>query len=1127
MAKKIEPQDSFEALRDSFASFRVLAENVKDNAIYLLDREGRVATWNAGAQDLMQYTAEEIIGKHFSYFYLPDDVAAGTPAAELVRALAEGQSEQEGWRQRKDGSMFQAHVVMTPVIDSNGKHLGFGKVTRDLARDLNQEHMRSVLDHVLDGIISIDERGAIRSFNLVAEKFFGYCQSEVIGMNVRMLMPEPYHGEHDGYIGSYLRTGVAKLIGAPREVSGLRKDGSTFPMEIAVSEFNLEGRRYFTGIVRDVSERVNEESRMRAIFENTPDSIMMIDNFGIVQSVNRAGEEMTGYSANEIIGQHVSLLTPEEQRPQMVKLLDRMFSGEQSRAAGLELLSRRKDAAVFPIDLSLNEFSLGGNHFVIAVSRDATERRDREERLRAILDNASDAIITVDEDGLVLSFNRAAEGLYGYTEAEMNGQEVFILAHEEQRAYFADLVQRMCRGEQAQMRGIEGQGQRKDGSVFPLELSLNVFAFGDKHYVIGLYRDTTEQKDKAERLRAILDNASDAIITVDEDGLVLSFNRAAEGLYGYTEAEMNGQEVFILAHEEQRAYFADLVKRMCRGEQEQMRGIEGQGQRKDGSVFPLELSLNVFAFGDKHYVIGLYRDTTEQKDKAERLRAILDNASDAIITVDEAGVVLSFNRAAEGLYGYSEVEMTGNEVFKLAHQDERDFFADQIRRLCSGEQKQILGIEGQGCRKDGTSFPLELSLNVFAFGDKHYVIGLYRDATQRKKLEEQLRQSQKMEAVGKLAGGVAHDFNNMLTVINGYSGMALKKLQPDDALHEYITEILHAGERAALITSQLLAFSRQLVLAPRVLDLNRVVVETEKMLQRLIGEDISVAATLDPRLDRIRVDQGQIVQVIMNLAVNARDAMPQGGKLTIKTSNFYLEEERAIEMPELTPGHHVVLTVSDSGIGMSKEVRDRIFEPFFTTKPPGEGTGLGLATVYGIITQSGGSIDVYSEVGHGTSFMIYFPAIEEDAELHQKPEIVVSRGGTETILLVEDDSQVRRVALVLLQEQGYTVLVANGGGEAVELARHHPGHIDLLLTDLIMPEMSGRQVAEAIVPLLPDVKVLYMSGYTDDAVVRHGLVTDSVSFLQKPFTSTSLPAKVRQVLDSPATLRIPVVASGD
>jgi CheY-like chemotaxis protein len=354
----------------------------------------------------------------------------------------------------------------------------------------------------------------------------------------------------------------------------------------------------------------------------------------------------------------------------------------------------------------------------------------------------------------------------------------------------------------------------------------------------------------------------------------------------------------------------------------------------------------------------------------------------------------------------------------------------------------------------------------------------------------------------------------MLTVINGYSGIVLAKLPQESELQGFVGEILLAGERAALLTSQLLAFSRQLVLAPRVLNLNTVVAETERMLRRLIGEDITMSTALDPQLNRVKVDQGQIIQVIMNLAVNARDAMPQGGKLTIETRNVDVDAEHLRFLPDCVAGSYVLLSVTDTGSGMSKEVRSRIFEPFFTTKGPGKGTGLGLATVYGIVKQSGGGLDVYSEPGHGTTFRVYLPAVAGQNVAAQPASVEASaQRGTETILLAEDDNSVRKIIVAALGRLGYVVLAASRGSEALELARMREGGIQLLLTDLIMPEMNGRQLAEAILPLLPDVKVLYMSGYTDDTVVRHGLVANKVAFLQKPFTPTSLAQKVREVLD--------------
>jgi two-component system, cell cycle sensor histidine kinase and response regulator CckA len=421
-------------------------------------------------------------------------------------------------------------------------------------------------------------------------------------------------------------------------------------------------------------------------------------------------------------------------------------------------------------------------------------------------------------------------------------------------------------------------------------------------------------------------------------------------------------------------------------------------------------------------------------------------------------------------------------------------------------------------RKDGSEYWVELNIVPVADTQGHFthMISVQREVTERRQLEEQLRQSQKMDAVGQLAGGVAHDFNNILVVITGYSELLLERhLEANHPWRREIEQIQKAGERAAALTRQLLAFSRKQIFQLEVHNLNEIVTDIETMLRRLIGEDIGLTTVLDPALATVKADRGQIEQVLLNLVVNARDAMPQGGKLTIETANAELDQAYALRHLDVKPGAYVMLAVSDTGIGMSAETQVRIFEPFFTTKEPGKGTGLGLATVYGIVKQSGGTLWVYSEPGHGTTFKIYLPQLRESIPLAEPDKgRPAAPQGAETILLVEDEAMVRELICTVLTKQGYTVLEASDGSAALRLNERHPDAIHLLLTDVVMPHMSGRELAEFLGPLRPQMKILYMSGYTDDAIIRHGVLEPGVDLLQKPFTPVNLARKVREMLDS-------------
>jgi PAS domain S-box-containing protein len=512
---------------------------------------------------------------------------------------------------------------------------------------------------------------------------------------------------------------------------------------------------------------------------------------------------------------------------------------------------------------------------------------------------------------------------------------------------------------------------------------------------------------------------------------------------------------------------------------------------------------------------GIIHDITESKRaEAEHVRLVtaIEQSTEAVVITDTHGAIEYVNPAFTRITGYSRTEALGQNP-RILKSDKQDpaYYQQLWETILDGRAWHG---ELVNRRKDGSLYTEQTNIAPVrgALGEITHFIATTQDVTERKVLEKQLRQATKMEAVGRLAGGVAHDFNNLLTVINGYTELLMDKFASDPGAAIYLKEIAHAGERAASLTRQLLAFSRSQVLAPQVLDLNEVVSNLEKMLKRMIGEDIDLGTVLAPSLGRVKADPGQIEQVIMNLVVNARDAMPRGGSLTIETSNVELDETYARNHPSVEPGPHVMLAVTDTGVGMTAETQAHIFEPFFTTKERGKGTGLGLATVYGIIKQSGGSIWAYSELGQGSVFKIYLPIVSDGRVAEQLKTEPDSYEGTETILVVEDEEGVRSMINLALLSAGYEVLETDGAECALEICAEYDGPIHLLLTDVVMPQVSGPMVAEKVAALRPEIKVLYMSGYTDDSVVRHGVLTQETPFIQKPFSPLALRKKIREVL---------------
>ena len=649
---------------------------------------------------------------------------------------------------------------------------------------------------------------------------------------------------------------------------------------------------------------------------------------------------------------------------------------------------------------------------------------------------------------------------------------------------------------------------------------------------LQIHRMRNRLAEREELFRLISENAADMIAVVDMDGRRIFNSDAYQKILGYSAEELKNSSSMDQIHPDDR----ERVKAAA-GEARRSgvgKNLEYRIRHKNGTWLVLESTSSVIgdASGVPEKLVIVNRDITARKQASEALRlsevsfrSVIENAPYGIYRAQASGKLLLVNPALQKMLGYdSQAELlllnltTDVYVDPLEHQRVNDLFT---------KQKEFTDVQVDWKRKDGTPIKARCSgwFVKSAIDGAAYFEVFAEDVTEKWLLERQLRMAQKMEAVGRLSGGIAHDFNNLLGVIIGYSQVLKRTLPPGSAFLEHAEEIEKAGQRAASLTRQLLAFSRQQVLAPAVLNLNSLISEMEKMLPRLIGEDIEIVIALDPAIGRVKADHGQLEQVVMNLAVNARDAMPDGGKVVITTANAVLDETWTRSHPGSKAGDFVMLSVADTGTGIDSETLAHIFEPFFTTKERGKGTGLGLATVYGVVKQSGGYVWVESALGKGTAFQIYLPRIEE---LVSVPEpvapIVEAFRGAETILLVEDADALRKLTHMLLEQHGYHVLVAANGAAALQLVEQKPERIDLLLTDVIMPGLNGRALAERLEILQPSLKVLYMSGYTDDAIVNHGVLESGTQLLHKPFSEESLIRKVREVLDADAGVP-PVLAA--
>ena len=892
----------------------------------------------------------------------------------------------------------------------------------------------------------------------------------------------------------------------------------------------------------DRAQREQERARRsyRELFDSAPDASLITDRAGRILEANHAAQHLLGTDLVET--DLVDLVSPSSQRTFRARV-DGLLGGRAARLQDWQLSLQGPSGERFLAEATVEPGRHSDSGEIVGLRwmiRDVTQRhraaealRQSEARFRAIYESAAVGIRVSDLEsgGRIVQANQAFQDMTGFSEEELREQTLFDRTHPDDLEANRELVDSLVRGERDQVQ-VEKRIVRRDGSPFWARLTVSpvhdrsnrpVFLIGIVEDISERVRAERELRDALARTQALLDSAIDGILTIDEVGTIESINPATSRLFGYTAEELLGRNVRMLMPAPWREEHDDYLRRFRETGVRRIIGIgrEVECRRKDGTLFPADLAVSEIRLGDRRIFMGTLRDITNRREAEEALRRERDFAQNLVETthaivlvLDVEGRILIMNRALEEATGKSREEMTGRDWFEnfLPESDHAE-----IRRRF--EEALVPGARVAGINpilvRDGSSRTIDWQSTPLLDG-RGNVIGLLSiglDVTERQRLEEQFHQSQKMEAIGRLAGGIAHDFNTLLGSCMGYTELLLQRLDAESEASRLAGHILRTTQRGAALTRQLLTFSRRQPREVRVLDAGAIVEDLRDMLQRLLGEDIRVELSVEDGVGGVEGDPSQLEQVVVNLAVNAGDAMPRGGRLAIRLENV------SSEAPGSSPSDRVRLTVADTGTGMDEATRQRIFEPFFTTKEVGRGTGLGLSTVYAIVEQAGGTIEVESLPGSGTTFRIDLPAAGPVAREEEPPrapaEIEPLRDGDGTVLVVEDDDTFRGLIEEVLSGTGYRVETAENPAAALVILERLDSAVDLILTDLVMPGMTGRELGHIVRDRWPTIRMVFMSGYSGDELERREVEASDSPFLRKPFGTTALLEAIARALASP------------
>jgi|GEM_PF-340590 len=1128
------------ALRESEEKYRCLYKGIAD-AVFAADAETRkLVDCNEQAVKLTGRTREEILQMNADDLH-PKDVLEDT--MEAFKKHAQGELlVVESEVLTKDNKRTPVSINSLPItIDNKKLVLGVfrDETKRKEAEDAlrsSEAELRALFAAMKDVVLVVDEEGRYLKIAPTNPSLLYKPPEEILGRTLHEVFPKEQADVFLGYVQQALKThqSVNTEYSLPIGDKLLWFDATITPM----SENTI------LLVARDITEHKQAEEglkqsneMLRAIIEAAPVAIIGLDLEGLVHSVwNPAAEKMLGWSAEEAMG-HFLPSVPLGSQDEFHQFREQIR--KEMTLDGVEVRRQRRDGS--PIDYSIyasplhdSEGRISGN---IAVLVDITERKlaseallASEKKYRTLVETIQEGLGIADGNEDIIFANTAFSQIFGYRRDEIIGKNLldFILPSDIQEVK-KETLQRM----KGAISKYELVIKRKDGELRNISVSAAPWIGEQGEFLgtIGLILDVTKEhqavaamRASEERYRNIFESFLDIYIRINNENIITLVSPSVE-LYGYKIEEVVGREAreFFFNSEEYDLAIAGLRNSGV------VTDFEIKLKRKDGTPFDTSATVKVL-FDEVGVLLGLegvLRDITERKRaeqalrlNEERLRTLYDNNPSMYFTIASDGCVISVNDFGAAQLGYQVEELLSKSVFVVFYEEDRVKAEDNITN-CLKFPGEVFSWEIRKVKKDGSILWVkETARAIQDISNETIILIVCEDITERKNteeakklLEEQFRQAQKMESIGRLAGGLAHDFNNLLTPIYGYCDMILSSIQPQDEIYEEVKEILLTATRAADLTRQLLAFSRKQVLDPKIINLNQIINGFESMLTRLIGENIFLSKKLQPELWDIKVDSHQIEQVIMNLVVNAKDAMPEGGRISLETDNIEINKTLILRFSELTPGQYVKMSINDTGIGIPKEIVDKIFDPFFTTKEKGKGTGLGLSTVYGIIKQSEGHIEVTSEEGQGSTFTIYFP--REMSQTRTKTEVTAvseKPAGTEKILIIEDNDGVRNISKIILKKLGYRIEEAIDGEEGLHKVEQSASPFDLVITDIILPKMNGFDLVQKIKEKHPEMKAIFISGYTPEYIMHNTNMDMDIPLLRKPFKPDELAVFVRKVL---------------